>query len=148
MSKSTIQLAELILAVYPNIRRVFRHLVSLKDAPITMTQLTCLSIIVKQENHTMTTLAQQLNMSNQQLTKVVDTLEEFSLVQRHVDPQNRRQTFVCATQKGKDLIISLREEIDRKLKFVLRRQEEGEIDKLYDSLSYVASYFANVEDKD
>ncbi len=145
MSKNTIDLAELILLVYPNIRRVFRHLVSLKDTPISMTQLTCLSIIAKEDKMTMSVLATKLNMSNQQLTKVVDTLEEYDMVQRIVDQENRRQIFVEVTTKGTETITALKEEIDRKLNFVLRRQEDGEIDKLYDSLTYLAGYFANIK---
>ncbi|MBQ2893982.1 MAG: MarR family transcriptional regulator, partial [Clostridia bacterium] len=99
MSKTTNDLAQLIVAVYPNVRRVFRHLVSLKDAPISMTQLTCLSIIEKQGKLTMSALAKRLSMSNQQLTKVVDTLESFELVVRNIDEANHRQIFVQASRK-------------------------------------------------
>ena len=141
MSKTTNDLAQLIVAVYPNVRRVFRHLVSLKDAPISMTQLTCLSIIEKQDKLTMTALAKRLSMSNQQLTKVVDTLEAFDLVERVADQDNHRQVLVKASQKGKDLIASLKAEIDRKLSYALRHQEEGEIDNLYNALSYLAKFF-------
>ena len=144
MSKNTNDLAELIVAVYPNIRKVFRHLVSLKDAPISMTQLTCLSIIEKQGTLTMSTLAKKLSMSNQQLTKVVDTLEEFGLVVRVTDKDNHRQILVQTSPKGKALISSLSKEIDRKLSYALRNREDGEIDNLYKSLAYIASYFANI----
>ena len=146
MSKNTNDLAQLIVAVYPNIRRVFRHLVSLKDAPISMTQLTCLSIIEKQEKLTMSTLAKKLSMSNQQLTKVVDTLEEFGLVVRVADKDNHRQILVQTSQKGKDLITSLSKEIDRKLTFALRNQQEGELDNLYNSLAYIAKFFSNINE--
>ncbi len=146
MSRSTNDLAEMIVSVYPNIRRVFRHLVSLKEAPLSMTQLTCLSIIEKQDKLTMSDLASRLSMSNQQLTKVVDTLEDFDLVERSVDKDNRRQIFVRTSQKGKEVMNSLRAEIDRKLSYVLRHQEEGEIDNLYNCLAYVASYFTNTNE--
>ena len=145
MSKTTNDLAQLIVAVYPNVRRVFRHLVSLKDAPISMTQLTCLSIIEKQGKLTMSALAKRLSMSNQQLTKVVDTLEDFGLVVRNVDDANHRQIFVQASQKGKDLITSLKAEIDRKLSFALRNKEENEIDNLYQALAYLANFFGTNE---
>ena len=146
MSKKTTDLAQLIVAVYPNIRKVFRHLVSLKDAPVSMTQLTCLSIIEKQGKLTMSALAKRLSMSNQQLTKVVDTLEDFELVVRSVDEENHRQIFVQASQKGKDLIASLSNEIDRKLSFALRSKDEGEIDNLYNALAYLAKFFAKIDD--
>lgn len=146
MSKNTIDLAELIVAVWPNIRRVFRHLVSLKDAPISMTQLTCLSIIEKQNKLTMSALAKKLSMSNQQLTKVVDTLEGYELVVRTVDETNHRQIFVQTSEKGNQLMHALRAEIDRKLNYVLRNQEEGEIDNLYNCFAYLAKYFAKIDE--
>lgn len=146
MSKNTIDLAELIVAVWPNIRRVFRHLVSLKDAPISMTQLTCLSIIEKQNKLTMSALAKKLSMSNQQLTKVVDTLEGYELVVRTVDETNHRQIFVQTSERGKQLMYALRAEIDRKLNYVLRNQDEGEIDNLYNCFAYLAKYFAKIDE--
>ena len=145
MSKTTNDLANLIVAVYPNVRKVFRHLVSLKDAPISMTQLTCLSIIEKQSKLTMSALAKRLSMSNQQLTKVVDTLESFELVVRNVDEDNHRQIFVQASPKGNELIASLRAEIDRKLTFALRNKDANEIDNLYQSLLYLANFFGTNE---
>ena len=145
MSKTTNDLANLIVAVYPNVRKVFRHLVSLKDAPISMTQLTCLSIIEKQSKLTMSVLAKRLSMSNQQLTKVVDTLESFDLVVRNVDEDNHRQIFVQASPKGNELIASLRAEIDRKLTFALRNKDANEIDNLYQSLLYLANFFGTNE---
>lgn len=146
MSKNTIDLAELIVAVWPNIRRVFRHLVSLKDAPISMTQLTCLSIIEKQNKLTMSALAKKLSMSNQQLTKVVDTLEGYDLVVRTVDETNHRQIFVQTSEKGNQLMHALRAEIDRKLNYVLRNQDDGELDNLYNCFAYLAKYFAKIDE--
>ena len=145
MSKTTNDLAQLIVAVYPNVRKVFRHLVSLKDAPISMTQLTCLSIIEKQGKLTMSALAKRLSMSNQQLTKVVDTLESFELVVRNVDEDNHRQIFVQASPKDNELIASLSAEIDRKLSFALRNKDANEIDNLYQSLLYLANFFGTNE---
>lgn len=146
MSKNTNDLAQLIVAVYPNIRRIFRHLVSLKDTPISMTQLTCLSIIEREHKLTMSALAKRLSMSNQQLTKVVDTLEDFGLVVRSVDEDNHRQIFVQTSPKGDQTMHDLRAEIDRKLTYVLRNQDEGEIDNIYHSLAYLAKYFAKIDE--
>ena len=84
-------------------------------------------------------------MSNQQLTKVVDTLEDFGLVVRNVDDANHRQIFVQASQKGLDLIASLKAEIDRKLSFALRHKEENEIDNLYQARAYLANFFGTNE---
>lgn len=102
---------ELVSTYYPKLRKVFRNLVSIKDVPISMTQLTCLNIINRQSQLTMSDLADELNMSNQQLTKVVDALEGFEMVERTYDPKNRRKIYAKVTQKGKDTLQKLKQEL-------------------------------------
>lgn len=141
MSKAVSQLADLIFAYYPKIRKMYRNLVSIKDIPISMTQLTCLYIINHNDRLSMSELASDLNMSNQQLTKIVDALVEFEMVERVCEPSNRRKFYAQITPKGKNMLSELKKEIDRKLDFVLRKKSPDEIDKLYDSFAYIASYF-------
>lgn len=141
MSKNVSELADLIFAYWPKVRKVFRNLVSIKEIPISMTQLTCLYIIYQNDSLTMSELASDLNMSNQQLTKVVDALEGFEMVERVCDPSNRRKFYAKITEKGKETLSALKTEIDRKLSFALRKKSSDEIDKLYDSFAYIASYF-------
>ena len=140
MSKSVSELADLIFAYYPRMRKLYRSLVSIKDIPISLTQLTCIYIIDQRDGLSMSELADDLCMSNQQLTKIVDALVELDLVERACDPQNRRKFFAKLTQKGKNLLASLKTEVDRKLGYVLRKKSPDEIDKLYDSFAYMASY--------
>ena len=90
METSVSELVDIIFRYYPFVRKAFRNLVSIKDVPISMTQLTCLNILEKNGTMSMSELADDLNMSNQQLTKVVDALVDFQMVERCVDPGNRR----------------------------------------------------------
>ena len=141
MSKNVSALTELMFAYWPKIRKVFRNLVAIKEIPISMTQLTCLHIIYQNDSLTMSELANDLNMSNQQLTKVVDALEEFEMVERVCDPSNRRKFYAKLAPKGEATVLALKAEIDRKLDYILRKKSPDEIDKLYDSIAYIASYF-------
>ena len=140
MSKSISELADLLFAYYPKMRKMYRNLVSIKDIPISLTQLTCIYIIDQHDGLSMSELADDLCMSNQQLTKIVDALVELELVERVCDPHNRRKFFAKPTEKGKNLLASLKTEVDRKLGYVLRKKSPDEIDKLYDSFAYMASY--------
>ena len=140
MSKSVSELAELIFAYYPKMRKVYRSLVSIKDIPISLTQLTCIYIINQHDGLSMSELADALCMSNQQLTKIVDALVELQLVERACDPQNRRKFFTKLTEKGKNMLASLKTEVDKKLSYALRKKSPDEIDKLYDSFAYMAGY--------
>ena len=145
MRRTVSELADLIFAYYPSMRKMYRNLVSIKDIPLSMTQLTCLYIINQSDGLSMSELASDLNMSNQQLTKVVDALVEFEMVKRHCDENNRRKFYANITEKGRALLESLKQEVDKKLGYVLRKKSDDEIDKLYSCMEYIASYFGHKE---
>lgn len=145
MTKTVSDIVELVSTYYPKLRKVFRNLVSIKDVPISMTQLTCLNIINRQNQLTMSDLADELNMSNQQLTKVVDALEGFEMVERTYDPKNRRKIYAKVTQKGKDTLQKLKQELDRKLGKIMLEVSDDELDKLYEYIAHIASYFGYKE---
>ena len=145
MSKTVADLTDLITTYYPKMRKIFRALVSIKDVPITMTQLTCLTIIDKHGKLTMSALANELSMSNQQLTKVVDALVGFEMVERCYDEGNRRKVYAQATDKGKQVLTSLNDELSKKLNWLLCKFSDDEMDKLYDCLAHIASYFGYKE---
>lgn len=147
MSRTISDLTDLITTYYPKIRKIFRQLVSIKDIPITFTQLTCLSIIEKHGQLTMSDLANELSMSNQQLTKVVDALVDFDMVERRYDDGNRRKVFAKTTERGKQTLTSLREELSKKLDWMLHKFSDDEMDKLYDCFAHIASYFGYKEEK-
>lgn len=143
MNKSIPELAELLFAYYPKIRKLYRNLMSIKNIPISITQLTCLHILSQNNELSMSELAKDLCMSNQQLTKVVDTLAELNMVERVCDSSNRRKFYAKLTDKAKELLANLKEEVDFKLGYVLDKKSPDEINKLYDSIAYVMSYFDN-----
>ena len=143
MSKTVSELANLIFAYYPKLRKMYRNLVSIKDIPLSMTQLTCLYIIHHSDGLSMSELASDLNMSNQQLTKIVDALVEFEMVERICDEKNRRKFYARMAPKGRELMSSLKEEVDKKLGYVLRKKSDDEIDKLYSAMEYIATYFGH-----
>lgn len=145
MSRTASDIAELITTYYPKLRKIFRNLVSIKDVPISMTQLTCLTIVFKQNELTMSDLAEELSMSNQQLTKVVDALVDFEMVERITDPNNRRKIYAKITDKGRKTLSELKQEIDKKLGHVMRKFSDDEMDKLYDCIAHIAGYLGYKE---
>lgn len=143
METSVSELVDIIFRYYPFVRKSFRNLVSIKDVPISMTQLTCLNILEKNGTMSMSELAEDLNMSNQQLTKVVDALVEFKMVERCVDQSNRRKINVKLTKHGNDTLSSLKREVDRKLTFVLHKMPDSETKRLTDSIMTLAEFFGH-----
>lgn len=58
---------------------------------------------------TMSELAAEMEITKQQLTKLVNDLEEKNLVQRQHDRQNRRQVYLTITPTGTQIICQLKE---------------------------------------
>lgn len=143
--RNVTELTNLFFSCYPNLRKAFRNLMSIKNVPISVTQLTCIVEIDKDETLTMSELADRLNMSNQQLTKVMDGLVELKLAERVCDQTNRRKFSARPTEEGKRLLNAFRKEITVKLGAYFQRHSDKSPDKLYDSLEYVASYFQENE---
>lgn len=56
---------------------------------------------------TMTQLAVELQMSKQQLTKLVQDLEQKQLVKKHTDPTNRRCTLLSLTEAGDEVLADI-----------------------------------------
>ncbi len=59
----------------------------------------------------MSTLAKNIGVSNQQLTKIIDHLTERKLVQRNYDPNNRRVIMLSLTEEGEKLIGEYEEHV-------------------------------------
>ena len=57
---------------------------------------------------TMSELAEELDITKQQLTKLVNDLEEKELVRRIHDSKNRRQAYIRITERGAQMLADLK----------------------------------------
>lgn len=58
---------------------------------------------------TMSALAERLDITKQQLTKLVNDLEEKQLVERIHDPKNRRLVYIHITDHGSSMLRELKQ---------------------------------------
>lgn len=140
-----LHMTNIIFKFYPQARSFFRGFVSIRSLPISLTQLVALQTIACQDNITMSKLADSLEMSNQQLTKVIDTLSVYELAQRNTDPNNRRQSLVSITAKGTKMLSQLEHEMTKKLSILFAKMPSSELDRLYDSLRVIEEYFTKLQ---
>ena len=147
MKEKISQMTDLAFNLYPTIRKSFRSLVALKSLPLSTTQLACLNTIDTMEKCTMSALAKKLQMSNQQLTKVVDALVDMGTVQRTYNEKNRRQILVGATEKGKKLLLDLRTEATKKLTVLGESLPKDESQALFDSILNLLFNLKRLDDK-
>ena len=99
------------------------------------------------ENCTMSALAKELQMSNQQLTKVVDALADMGTVERKYNEKNRRQILVCTTAKGQKLLADLRAEVAKKLTALSNSLPEDESKELFASIVNLLDNLKRLDDK-
>ena len=96
------EIQESLLTVMPywnyRISKPFKHLL---DDGITLEMYYCLQIIRSFEKApTMSELGQRVRMSKQQMTKIVNRLDELAFVERRHDPLNRRAVRIYITDNA------------------------------------------------
>ncbi|MDR1905619.1 MAG: MarR family transcriptional regulator [Clostridiales bacterium] len=98
-----------IVKVAPMFKKNFiESLGFIKEGQLSNHQYFCLSIIAMQEPVSMSILAEGLNVSKQQLTRVVDDLVALGLIERCVDPNDRRIILAKLSRKGEKYIAKLK----------------------------------------
>ncbi len=102
---------------------------------LTAVQLKSLFYIVKVGDASSKKLSDTLGVTPANITGVVDRLIEHGLVQRVENPEDRRITFLRATDKGKKLFASLEEYAGEHLAKLLSSMNEEELEHLYLGLS-------------
>jgi DNA-binding MarR family transcriptional regulator len=102
------QLADLLYRLTRRLRRAQAE--RLAPLGLTPAQERALRIMTRSEQPLrMTELADQLGIVPRSLTRVIDTLEEAGLVQREIDPRNRRATLLHLTERGQAVRDDMRQ---------------------------------------
>lgn len=141
MKEKVLQITQEIIDCYPTIRKWFRSLFTMKELPVTTTQLVCLMCVNNLKSTTMSNLASKMFMSNQQLTKLIDHLVKIDLIQREIVPHNRRQIVVSVTEKGTVLLKQLQEEVANKCAdFLSENCDSEELTKLHLAVRVLAAF--------
>jgi len=84
----------------------------LKPYGLTLEQLHLLKSVATQSGMTQKEIGQAINKSPANLTRILDRLQEKSLVERRSSPEDRRAFRVFITDNGKDLVSQVIELFD------------------------------------
>ena len=85
------------------------------------------------EKLTMTMLAEQLQISKQQLTKLVNDMEKRGIVERIHDTENRRQVYIRITEDGRKELLDFSAEALKNFQKALDEYTPEEKDRLKES---------------
>lgn len=101
-------LIPLISVIYKNEQRYLEH--KIKELDINSTQVSCLMEIYShgdvEDQHKLCQkdLVEILNFSKSTISTSLSKLEEFSYINRKIDPNNRRKNMIYLTKKGCSVI--------------------------------------------
>ena len=111
MEKSVNAAISAVMSIYPLIKRNVIQPMKVNSENINPTQIFILVTLKGLGASTMSRIADEVAVSNQQLTKLVDELVEKGLVARQKDPDNRRLVLIDLTEKADTYLTTKQHEI-------------------------------------
>lgn len=115
-------------------QRLLDEMPEAQAAELTLPQLHALRHIWLHERILIGKMAEGMDISFPSATNMVKRLEEKGLVQRHINPDDRREVNVLLTPDGCDLISRIEQERVRRLTDVLQRMDAAEQSGLLNGL--------------
>ncbi len=95
---------------------------------------------------TMTHLAEELQISKQQLTKLVNDLEAKTYVERVHDRANRRLVYIHITQEGKGRLSAFSEQLLRPVRETLKLYSGAEREQLAEHFQGLMEFLRRVRE--
>ena len=102
-------------------------------------QMSSIWYLRKTPNLTMTELANKLNISKQQVTKLVDSLVNKNLVKRKYPASNRRVILLNLTEYALEVIEDVEKVYTENFISILQTKDKEEIDCLFESMNNISN---------
>lgn len=90
---------------------------------------TLLYLTFAKDKITSTELAENLDVSLPRVASILNSLEAKKLVQKLVDDTDKRKTVINITQKGKNLVLSKKEEAIINITKIIEKLDEKDINE-------------------
>lgn len=116
---------ELAALMEPAVATIFRFLRKsganeAKAHHLTPSQVTALRSLMVSGTLRMSDLASRLELSNSACSTMIDQLDRLQLVEKGLDPSDRRVTLVCVTSAGREVATAIVGRIYRHLAEAMR----------------------------
>lgn len=107
-------------------------------------QFYCLKIISQAKEISMSELADNLGVSNQQLTRITNDLTEHNFIERYTDPSNRRIVLAKITEEGRFFINISQKIMHDKIAAKLNHLTEKELDDCINHIKSLAAILKKI----
>ncbi len=104
----------------------------------------CILSHFQQQHITMSQLADKLDITKQQLSKIINDLEQKQLVERIHDTQNRRRVYIQITKEGKILLEQFGESIIQHILKTINSITEEDKKRLAEAISTLHEIFLQI----
>ena len=145
------EVADLLTSILPIIHKkllkdVFRETLAQIGENMSPHHLMIMKVLAEQPKlcHS-TQIGEMTSISKPQMTHLIDKLISLGLAERHYDLEDRRKITISLTDKGKMMIEKLDGLLKNRIKTRLSSLQEGELDKLADSLRTMADILVRVQ---
>jgi DNA-binding MarR family transcriptional regulator len=106
-----------------------------KDLPITLPQYRLLVLVAVRGECLPSELAEELGVTRPAVTRLLHGLSRMHLIERRVDPLDRRRTWLSVTPGGASIVKTVTRERERLLRPAVRRLSASDREMLHASLS-------------
>lgn len=137
MHSSKDDFIEELIEYLPLLLRFLFHHETAAIHELPLTQLRALVVLHKHEKLSVTDIASHLEIPRQQLTKIIDCLEDKQFVSRKENEQNRRITHITLTESGIAYLLSLMEHKTLLLNQLLNKLSSAERETLQSAFSII-----------
>ncbi|WP_196593375.1 MarR family winged helix-turn-helix transcriptional regulator [Pectinatus sottacetonis] len=120
--------------------RIFRHI----SIPLPINQFVVLCILTDEGSMTFSEIGKRLSIIKQQLSPIINKLEENNLVKRLPDSKDRRRIKIQMTPKGRKFITEHQNKIKAHLETNLSVLSEKEIEEFGKSLKTLMKLFGKI----
>lgn len=120
--------------------RILRHM----HMPLPLNQFAIMMIIADEGSKTFSEIASRLSIVKQQLTPLINRLEEKKFIRRIPDTADKRRIKIEMTKKGYSFIYNNQEETRKRLQNTLYTLSDEEIKKFDDLLQTLLKLFGKI----
>lgn len=129
-------------------QNIIRPIETNNTLQLTPMQIHALLILHFKESLNMTSLAKELMICKQQLTKIVEGLVSSNYVERYQEANNRRTIYVRLSKKGKKIIEELQAAIIQRQISTFQRLNEEERIELLNAIQTIKKVLENQAQKE
>ena len=140
------RLIDILESIMPNYARVVRHAIADPNDPdrLTLPQLRAMQAISRADapGALNAQLARELQVAAPSMTAMIDGLVERGLVDRSIDPSNRRQVLILLTDTGAVRLAEMEETMHARLQQVISNLDSGQRQRALEGISLLQDAIA------